>query len=436
MLAVWGGLGSVPVCVCLNLSAAWLGGCCWLGGGGGGGLGSGGAHPFKYTGEGVGIERAAADPQYNFLTQFLSETDEDSISDTLFFNSNLSPYQNVDILCSYIQTDEIVKKISTEKFSIISLNIQSLSAKFDSFSNLINELITTNHNPDVICLQETWDIRDCSMFNISNYHPLELNLRSTARGGGVGIYVKNNLTFKRLSQFSICIDRILETVFVEVLTPDNKNIAIGSIYRPGTRHPQLTFSDQYAQFSELLSNLLSDVAAYSNNVFIYGDLNLDILKLTENKFIANYIDTIFSFGFLQRVLNPTRIFNNSATLIDHILTNSTCNMYESHIICSDISDHFPVLHQLDFNKPKQQVITSESRNFSEANITRFKIAMGSYNWDHVLSENCTQSAYTNFITTFSMLFDTFFPIKKTKFNRNFNSIEPWMSSGILTSRKQ
>ena len=423
---------SGPVCCAARgeVSVGGWGGSDWLG------VWDAHLNLFNQTGEGVGIGGAAADPQYNFLTQFLSDNDEDNISDTLFFNTNLSPYQDVNINCSYIQTDELIQKISPSKFSIISLNVQSLNAKFDSLNSLINELSSTNQNPDVICLQETWDIKDSSMFHINNYHPIELNLRSSAKGGGVAIYVKNNLNFKRLPQFSLCVDRILEALFVEIITPENKKIIVGSVYRPGTKHPQLTFTEQYSQFSELFSNLLANVSGQSDNVYIYGDFNLDVLKVTENKFIANYVDTIFSFGFLQLVLNPTRISNNSATLIDHILTNSVSNDYDSYIICLDISDHFAILHQLNFDKPKLLPFMADTRNFSAENIKRFKTAMNSYNWDHVMSVNCTQAAYNNFITTFTALFNAFFPIKKTKFNRNFNSIEPWMSGGILTSRRQ
>ena len=384
----------------------------------------------------MGIGEAAGDPQYNFLNQFLTDSDEDSISDTLFFNANLSPYQNVEINCSYIDTDDICQKNLTNKLSILSLNIQSLAAKFDNFNSFINQLSNNNSNPDVICLQETWDVKDSSLFDINNYHSLELNLRSSARGGGVGIYIKNSLTYNRLTQFSVCVDRILESLFVEVITPGNKKIIIGSIYRPGTKFPGLTFTEQYEQFSELLTNLLSSLGDYSDGVYIYGDLNLDILKLSENKFISNYIDTVFSFGFLQLVTNPTRIADNSATLIDHILTNSSSTKHQSFIICSDISDHFPILHHLDFNKPKNVTPPVETRNFSTANIKKFKIAMKSYNWDHVLAETSTQTGYTNFISTFTSLYDVFFPLRRTNFNRNFNSIEPWMTSGILTSRRQ
>jgi len=256
-------------------------------------------------------------------------------------------------------------------------------------------------------------------------------------GGGVGIYVKNDLVFSVLKQHSVFIERIIETLFIEITTEDNKKLVIGSIYRPGTKCPGLSFSEQFAQFSDTLTNLLSDLGSNYDNVYIFGDFNLDILKFDENKFISEYVDTLFSFGFLQLVTKPTRVSENSATLIDHILTNSLCEQFDSYILCHHISDHFPILHTLNLKKNKAKQLKLKTRNFSLANVNRFKCALQNYNWTHVTDiKNCPQEAYTNFECTLNSLIDTFFPLTSKNFNSNFHKIEPWMTVGILTSRRR
>ena len=145
----------------------------------------------------------------------------------------------------------------------MSLNIQSLPAKFNEFSELMTEFPSFESCPEIICLQETWNVVDNSMFPLANYHPLITNLRRSARGGGVGMYIKENLSFKILSKFSIFVERIFESVFIEVSLTNGKKIIIGSIYRPGTKSPGVTFTEQYAQFSELLNNLLAELRAWS-----------------------------------------------------------------------------------------------------------------------------------------------------------------------------
>ena len=381
----------------------------------------------------MGTDSLKADSRFDFLSLFnpRDEDEDDAVPDSFFINDQCSPYSNVTINCNYIDIEEICN-IQTDKISVLSLNIQSLPAKFAEFSELVSEFTSC---PDVICLQETWKVIDNSMFPLNNYHILETNTRSVARGGGVGIYIKQNLSYKILKQYSVFSERIFESLFIELSLANNKKIVIGSIYRPGTVSPGMTFTEQFTQFSEILSTLLADISSEYEHVFIYGDFNLNILDLS-NKFIADYVETIFSYGFLQLITRPTRVSGNSATLLDHILTNSTVNCHNSYILCSRLSDHFPVIHQIDFKKEKTKPKSFESRNFSQENINKFKNSLLNYRWNHVTNQTCTQEATNNFLSTFDTLFNAFFPVKTSKVNKLFNPIEPWMSSGILISKKR
>ena len=139
-----------------------------------------------------------------------------------------------------------------------------------------------------------------------------------------------------------------------------KNIVIGSIYRPGTKAPGMTFTEQFTQFSEILSTILAEISNNYKHVFIYGDFNLNILDLS-NKFISEYVETIFSYSFLQLITKPTRVSGNSATLLNHILTNSNVKCHDSFILCSRVSDHFPLIHQINFSisKVKKTILKQE-----------------------------------------------------------------------------
>ena len=156
------------------------------------------------------------------------------------------------------------------------------------------------------------------------------------------------------------------------------------------------------------------------HVYIYGDFNLNILDLNKNKFISEYVESLFSHGFIQLITKPTRIAENSATLLDHILTNSTVREHDTFILCSKLSDHFPIIHLLNFEKTKQQKIISETRNFSADNILRFKNALAGYNWNHVIEQNCVQEATNNFLSAFDTLYNAFFPISTKKFCKALN----------------
>jgi len=164
---------------------------------------------------------------------------------------------------------------------------------------------------------------------------------------------------------------------------------------------------------------LSELNEYSENVYIYGDLNLDLLKCSSNKFVSQYVDILMSFGFLQLILKPTRIANNSATLIDHVLTNVLPNSCQTFILCNPISDHLPILHQIGVIKEtKKGPEMLESRNFSDQNFNAFRTALINYSWNAVLQNQDTQSAFDSFFRVFSELYNIFFPIQIQKFNPN------------------
>ena len=185
-----------------------------------------------------------------------------------------------------------------------------------------------------------------------------------------------------------------------------------------------------------MSNVLAELNSNYEHVFIYGDFNLNVLELTQNKFISEYIESIFSHGFLQLVTRPTRITENSATLIDHILTNSTVQSHETFLLCSKMSDHFPIIHQLNFDKIKPSNGTVQTRDICPDSILRFKNAIKNYNWSHVTEQVCAQEATNNFLSTFDTLYNAFFPLTVKKLIKSLNPHEPWMTRGILISRKR
>ncbi len=315
-----------------------------------------------------------------------------------------------------------------------SLNIQSLQAKYFELVDLIGALNNISRSPDVICIQETWQITDPSLFPLDGYQQVILQTRAQARGGGVGIYLKNNVTFTLLTNFSIFYERLFESVLIEVTPKFGKKFIIGSVYRPGTLPPGKTFTQQFNDFTEVFTNLLSELNDKYDSVYLYGDLNLDLLKHSENKFISEYIETLFSFGFLQLVLKPTRISNMSATLIDHVISNVLTAECKTVILCNPISDHFPILHAHKTNKSNSIPKTIESRNFSEPNLMAFRTALTNYNWQHILEKDCAQEAFDRFSDNFQQIFDLYFPLTKKKLNYKFNKISPWMTRGLMISR--
>ena len=56
--------------------------------------------------------------------------------------------------------------------------------------------------------------------------------------GGTLLYIKNGINYKLRPDLNINKDKVLESIFIEILTKSSKNSLIGCIYRHPCMHPK------------------------------------------------------------------------------------------------------------------------------------------------------------------------------------------------------
>ena len=97
-----------------------------------------------------------------------------------------------------------------------------------------------------------------------------------------------------------------------------------------------------------------------------GDFNINCLKYHENAKKKTFYDNIFEKGAIPIINWPTRISENSASLIDNILTAGVFdNSLKKGIIKSDVSDHFPMFFSIRLTNEKlQEGIIKIKKGFS------------------------------------------------------------------------
>ena len=364
------------------------------------------------------------DNNYNFFSKFQQD---DSF--------NINPYDDLDVLCQYSNINETIEKLKNKKgLKIISWNIRSLQTNFNQFKELIDLFHSEGCFLDIICLTEIWNLKDNDFYNLEHYNFVSKMRRHTT-GGGVAYYIKKGIRYKEIKDLSLFEEKIIECLTLELDFGKKDKLILSNIYRSNSPHPNYSAGEQNDTFLEAFCKLQGDLSSLKHKSYIVGDMNFDLLKFEIHDKTEILLDNGFAHGFLQLVSLPTRISNNSATLIDHIYTNATLNNFETYIILSDISDHFPICHIISDKTKEKKPNYIQVQNFNEENILSFKEDLSNTNWACVFDQDHTQTAYDKFYEIFSGKYNNHFPIRNVKFNKNKHKIDPFMSSAILKSRK-
>ena len=70
-------------------------------------------------------------------------------------------------------------------------------------------------------------------------------------------------------------------------------------------------------------------------------MNINFLKFNEHTQTEEFLDMLYANNILPIITTPTRLTDHTATLIDHIYTNSLQN-FTPGILTVDITDYLPI----------------------------------------------------------------------------------------------
>ena len=206
---------------------------------------------------------------------------------------------------------------------------------------------------------------------------------------------------------------------------NNKKIVIGCIYR----HP----SSKLEHFHDILKEKLEYISRSGFETYIAGDTNINFLKYATDKKTSDYLDMLFSFGFMPLITKATRITHHSKTLMDHIYTNAPEKIINTGVCLADISDHLPCFCTSASKVPtvNQQKIF---RDFSNFNKELYTEDLNKIDFMSLISSDANESM--NNINTMQDLTDKYVPLKKTSNSKKKQLKKPWISNCILISIKK
>ena len=132
-----------------------------------------------------------------------------------------------------------------------------------------------------------------------------------------------------------------------------------------------------------------------NKQLIIGmDHNLNLLKCNSHAPTQKFFDILLSNKLLPTITRPSRITQQSATLIDNIFISEMLQRnFDSAIIINDMSDHHPTVALLKQTKfTNKSPIEFQSRKLNEDKISKINQMLHNVDWNGNLnSKDCNDN---------------------------------------------
>ena len=203
------------------------------------------------------------------------------------------------------------------------------------------------------------------------------------------------------------------------------SILVGFLYR----NPASP-AEWYKWFTEMIDNVYKTKPDI--DILILGDFNID-LKKTQPRWQT----VISSLGLTQLIKVPTRVTQNSETLLDHIYSNNPSSVVSAAVLDLSISDHSPIRCSKIAKVPKlnKNMHTSiKYRSFKHFDSQIYLYNLSSVNFHHIYNINDPNNALDAWYNLFLSVLNKHAPIKSKRVKHP--KLPQWISTDILKAMAQ
>ena len=203
-----------------------------------------------------------------------------------------------------------------------------MTSTFDEFQFMVNKL-----KLDIITLSETWLKNDKHLLEYVNLPGYKFSYRNRdeKRGGGVGEYIKDCITYKIRNDI-IGLDNSLEHLWVEVKGKNKKSpYSIGIVYQPSSENAKKI------EWIEKNDVILSSIkSTWDSTIILAGDTNIDLLSSSTTRDMCEQMLHMY-----QLSCHITKSTRKGKKLIDLISSNICKNkiLHSNVLPCPTVSDH-------------------------------------------------------------------------------------------------
>ena len=226
-------------------------------------------------------------------------------------------------------------------------------------------------------------------------------VRNSRKGVVLCIFIHESLCYKLRKDLSINSEAI-KSLSIEISNKKASNLIFNAIYRPPTGDIKV--------FKQFCKDIFSKNQNMKHMMFA-GVFNMNVLDYEYNGKVKSFFGLIYQRNLKPTINKPTWVGKNSATAIDHIITDYvlTCD-FKTAILKTNLTDYFPIVIALKNYGPSQQHSKTKhkyKRSYNEENIKPFNRRLLSVNWDEVQKCDNPNEAYKQFFNIFNSLYDTY-----------------------------
>lgn len=207
---------------------------------------------------------------------------------------------------------------------LFHLNCRNIISHIDEL-----RLIFKENLPYFIAVSETWldaSIVD-SEISIPGYTVQRRDRGQNRRGGGVALFVLDGLKYSRRKD----LEDKYEVVWIQVQLRKTKFL-VSCVYRA---------PDESLEVFDYLDDVMRYTTCGNFEVIILGDMNCNFLDSNQRQ-NARLVEFLAANELTQMVTEPTRVTNNSSSLLDVLITSRPDQFKDVGFLDITLSDHYPI----------------------------------------------------------------------------------------------
>lgn len=297
-------------------------------------------------------------------------------------------------------------------FHTAHVNAQSLVGNIDHFRTIFSQL-----NFHALLVSESWLVPSLpnALVDMPGYG-IHRNDRTWKRGGGVAVYIRDDLEASLLASSDCANPERPEYMFLKVKLRDNI-IVVGVVYKP----PNVAFLSD-------LENIISLIVPEYQHVIIMGDFNVNLLKNTsDSKYLT---DLILAYNLNILPLHATHHSHATDTWLDLMITSKREKILNhGQTIAPGLSHHDAIFLSYSLRSPKFVPKTVTYRDIKGIDPKELLTAALALPWQSVELAGTVDLKVATMNNIIINFYDTIAPVLKKRVTR---PPAPWMTDDVLS----